>query len=390
MIPWWKVKRETVRLREQSAAWLSNLYEPFLQKRHDRWRERQPQPADLGVALDRKVAIFLIYQPKGVAPSILVTLQWLVDNGYAPLVVANTPLSDQDRARVSPLAWRIFERPNFGYDFGGYRDGILLLSAWGLVPDRLLIINDSVWMPLRQDSTLIARLEAMDADLVGGIQHTDNKNSSGKVRRGHIESYLYLLNSRAVRSQGFQAFWKNYPVSSNRLNAVRRGERQFTHLMHVAELKVCGIFSKQVFLDGISDQDDDFLWRTLLYGSYVETYLRQERDDLVKQEVSAPGWRDAALRHIKRTADRRRFNACFAYPSDALLGMDFMKKSAGSTGDGGASLHSRLRQQLLQAVAAGDLPPLAPAVHAEIYEKDYDITGSRLKSEIAPASVGRT
>ena len=383
MIPWWKVKRETVRLREQTAAWLGNLYEPFLKKKHDRWRERQPQPPDLGIALDRKVAIFLIYQPMGVAASILVTLQWLVDNGYAPLVVANTPLSDQDRARISPLAWRIFERPNFGYDFGGYRDGVLLLDAWGVVPDRLLIINDSVWMPTRPDSTLIKTVEDVDADLVGGIQHTDSKKSLGKVRRGHIESYLYLLSAKAVRSQGFREFWRNYRVSSQRRNAVQRGERQFTHLMHEAGLKVCGIFSRQEFMDRVSSQDDDFLRRTLFYASYVETYLREERDDLLNQEDSGCGWRNAALRHIRRTTDRRRFNACFAYPSDILLGMDFMKKSPGSTGDGGASLHSRLRRQLLRAVAAGDLPPLAPAVHAEIHEKEKYIADDEVKPAIA-------
>ena len=370
MIPLWKIKRETVRLREQTAAWLSNLYEPALKRSHDRWRDRQPVPQDQGVALTGKVAIFLIYQPKGVAPSILATLHWLVGNGYAPLVVANTPLTESDRSDVTALAWRIFERPNFGYDFGGYRDGVMLLDAWGISPDRLLIINDSVWMPLRCDSTLLARLEAVPADVVGGILHSDSTRRSGELRRGHLESYIYLVNANALRSEAFHNFWRNYPVSSKRLNAVHRGERRFAFLMKDAGLTVDGLFSRETFLDRMAEQDNAFLRRALTYASYVEPYLEAEGARLLQKDSSDPDWRDCVLQHIARTAERRRFNACFAYPSDALLGMDFMKKSPGSTGNGGASLHSRLRRQLLNAVVAGDLPPLAPEIFAEIADKE--------------------
>lgn len=370
MIPLWKVRREIVRLGEQIAAWLSIFYEPFLKVWHDRWRDRQPAPPDLGVTITRKVAVFLIYQPAGVAPSILVTLRWLVTNGYAPLVVTNAPLSDGDRDRLAPFCWRIFERPNFGYDFGGYRDGVILLDAWGITPERLLIINDSVWMPTRSNSTLIARLEAEAADVVGGIRHSDRKSRSGETRRGHLESYLYLANEKAVKADAFREFWRDYPVSSKRLNAVRRGERRFAHMMEDAGLRVVGLFSRQIFLDLIAQQDDDFLWRTLIYASYVERNLFEEGRQLLQQRVSNLNWRQHVLLHIKRTVERRRFNACFAYPSDVLLGMDFMKKSPGSTGDGGASLHSRLRRQFLSAVAAGDIAPLSPEVFAEIVQKE--------------------
>jgi len=94
------------------------------------------------------------------------------------------------------VSWRVIERPNFGYDFGGYRDGILLLEAWGIAPERLLILNDSIWMPLAPNSTLIDRFEAAEGAVIGGILHPDKvrRRVVKRVRRGFVESYLYLIN----------------------------------------------------------------------------------------------------------------------------------------------------------------------------------------------------
>ena len=366
MIPLWKIKREAQRVKEVVSAWTANLYEPLLTKRHDRWRRNQSQPSNQGVSQTDKIAIFLIYQPHGVAASVLVTLRWLIAHGYAPLVVANTPLSAADQKRLAPVTWRIFQRPNFGYDFGGYRDGILLLDAWGIFPKRVLILNDSVWMPTDNNSTLIERLEANGADIVGGIQHSDSTRRSGAVRRGHLESYLYLVNEAAWQTTAFRSFWQSYPASNKRLNAVYRGERRFTYVMQDANLAVGSLFTKQIFLDQLARQDDQFLRRTLKYASYVETELRGESLYLLAQDPASAGWRDMALDHIRRTCERRRFNACFVLPALNLLGMDFIKKSPGSTGDGGASLHSRMRHQLLRAATAGDLPHLEPEMLQEI------------------------
>ena len=367
MIPLWKIKRELARFGEETAARLANVYEPFLRRRHDAWRSRQPVPEDMGVEFAGKVAIFLIYQPKGVAPSILATLRWLAANGFAPLVISNAPVSDADRNRLRPLVWRLLERPNFGYDFGGYRDGVLLLRDWGVVPERLMILNDSVWMPTRPESNLIARMEAVDADIVGGIEHPDSTKRYGGTHRGHLESYLYLVNARACASDALLAFWRDYPASSKRMNAIRRGERQFASRMRDAGLTTKGLFSRQAFVDGLARQTDAVLRRTLTYASYVEPDLVAEGARLIERRPDDPTWREDVIRHIDKTTTRRRFNAGFCYPADALYGMDFIKKSPGPTGGGtGASLHGLMRRKLLEAVRAGDLPPLGPEVLTEI------------------------
>lgn len=361
MIPRWKLRRELVRAKDRFAAMTGILYEPLLQRRHNRWREAQPVPPDLGVPFTGKAAIFLIYQPGRIAPSILTTLRWLAANGYSPLVVANTPIPSADRPALEALCWRLFERPNFGYDFGGYLDGVLLLEAWGVRPDRLMILNDSVWMPQRADSTLIRRLEEVDADLVGGTMHGPH----GKWR-GHLESYLYLVNRGCLESQAFRQFWSQYRCSNAKQNAIWRGERQFTSEMQVGGLKAEGLFSLERFLRMIADLSPETLRKVLDYASYVEPEHAQERDALLAEFQTSENWKTRALAHVDRAARRRRFNAVFIYPCDCLLGMDFVKKSTGSSGLLGMSLHHEMRRAYLRAVAAADLPPLAPEVQSEM------------------------
>jgi hypothetical protein len=199
MIPTWKLRREGYRFAEYLWAAAGLAYEPFLKIRHDRWRRTLPVPGDGGVPMTGKVALILAYQPTGIAASTWLTLEHLTAQGYAPLFISNAPLSPEDRATLTPLTWRIIERPNYGYDFGGYRDGILLLNDWGIRPERLFMMNDSIWFPLGPGSTLIKRLEAAEGDIIGGFLHPDTpRRRFGTIREGFLESYLYRTRSSTM------------------------------------------------------------------------------------------------------------------------------------------------------------------------------------------------
>jgi hypothetical protein len=367
MIPVWKLRRELHRGYEHLWALAGLVYEPVLKWLHDRWRNRLDLPPDQGITPAGKVAIVLVYQPRGIAPSLVVTLRHLVAQGYAPLIVSNAPLSPASLATLAPVVWRIVERPNFGYDFGGYRDGILLLRRWGTRVERLIVMNDSIWMPLQPGSNLVARMEAATGDVIGGFKHPDTlRKRGGKRRAGFVESYLYLFNEPALNHPAMIRFWQGYRVSSNKLNAVYRGERGFSRRMDAAGLTVTGLFTPAGLLAALREKPVATLRLSLTYAAYTEDDLSSECSDLLQRDPGAAGWREDALRHVEKTIARRRFNASFPYPSIALLGMDFLKKSAGPSGQGGASLHSQMRRQYLRAVKAGDLPEPFPEVLTEI------------------------
>lgn len=366
--PLWKVYRELDRSCQALHAAIARVYEPIVQRRHDRNRDRLLQIQDGRVAQTGKIALFLVFQPKGLRPTVLQTCAYLVSRGYAPLVISNAPLQEADLQTLIGCAWKILVRPNYGYDFGGYRDGVLWLHDQGILPERLMILNDSIWFPVWPGETLIDRMEAAPADFVGAVIHPAQKRrKSAALRPAFLESYLYIVNQTALRSPAFYRFWQDFKVSSIKFNAVYRGERSFSHRLEQAGLIAQGIFHAEVLDAAIRARDVGFLRKVLDYGAYTDPDFQAERDALLARDSAEPDWRAAALAHIHKVIGRRSSYASFPYASFHLLGVPFLKKSRLTfLGTAFGTVQIKMRTQLLRAIDAGDLPPPYPEVLAEI------------------------
>lgn len=371
MIPKWKIARELDRAGQQLRALVGLVWEPIAQRAYDRQRSQNLDVEDGAVPVADKIALFLLYQPNGLLASTLLTCSHFVEKGYAPLIVSNAPLSREDRDRLSPLCWKSVVRPNYGYDFGGYRDGILSLADWGIAPDRLIILNDSVWFPIGPGETLIDRMEALDADLVGAVVHPAmTRRRLSTKRRAFLESYFYLANRRVLDHPSFARFWRKFRVSSNKYNAVYRGERGFSHAMEKAGLRVDGVLDPGKLLAALERADDLVLRKTLTYAAYTDEDFIAENAALMDQAISAD-WRVSTLSHIRRVVGRRSFHASFPFASILLLGTPYIKKGTGTfLKRTYGTLHSVMRRQYLAAVRAADLPSPFPEVLAEIAARD--------------------
>jgi Rhamnan synthesis protein F len=368
MPPFWKVYRELDRTRQMLHAMIGRIYEPFVQRAHDRKRDQILQVRDGHVPLGQKVALLLIYQPKGVSPTVMLTCRHLVAKGYAPMVVSNTPLSDADLAALAVCTWKTILRPNYGYDFGGYRDGILWLQDRDIAPERLMILNDSIWFPVWPEETLIERMEALPADLAGAVIHpVQRRRKVSALRPAFIESYFYIANRPALQSAAFREFWQGFRVSSIKYNAVYRGERSFSHFLERGGLTARGIVSPETVVAAVAAEDDEFLAKTLTYGAYTDPEFETERDALMVSGTESPGWRASALAHVTKVAHRRSAYASFPYPAFRLLDVPFVKKSRlmffGKTY---GTVQIKMRTQLIRAIKSGDLPMPLPEVFAEI------------------------
>lgn len=276
-----------------------------------------------------KPAIYLIYQPDGIAHSSLTTLDWLVEHGYAPVVVANSPVYQKDERDLLDRCALLVQRPNFGYDFGGYKDGIRLIVRRGITPERLIIMNDSVWMPMVPD--LMDRLEERrDVDILGLIEDEKiNHDRDGGQPSGlrHIESYFYMISGKAWRSPAFKNFWTDYQMTDSKPDTIKFGEIDFSRKMQRAGLVSGALTSRALFLERLTEQDDQFIATSLKYASYGDSDLRRQGDKLRALAMETPGWRDKALDHMRRCVNRRRFNAAFCYANDQIFGMLFVKKN---------------------------------------------------------------
>lgn len=237
--PAWKVKRELFRVKEQvQDALLPRFADRLRQFWHDRNIGKRLVETPGALAITPRVAVFVLFQPKGVAESTFLTLDHLVQENWSALVISNVPLSSADRLRLAARSAHVIERPNVGYDFGAYREGWRWLIRHHHGLDRLILMNDSTWFPLRMQDDSLRRMEALDADLTGHIFKTEKSEAKG---RDHIESHLLMLGSRALGHPRIQTFWSHYPMTNSKALTIQRGEKGIAQTALAAGLKVEGL-----------------------------------------------------------------------------------------------------------------------------------------------------
>lgn len=356
MIPGWKIRRELSRLAQQLRGIPEAITDPLAVRSLDRAVAAGLPRFDGQVPMDGKVAIYLLFQPRGISESTLHTCRWLAEQGIAPFVVSNAPLSMQDRARLAPCIWRGVERPNFGYDFGGYRDGLICLDQWGVEPDTLFILNDSIWLPTVPDSDIIGRLLDDPADIAGTILR----------RRGEerfLESYLYRIGQRALSHPAFRRYWNDLRLTSNKYHVIRRGERGFSAAMRAAGLTLSGIYDAEGLPEAAAAQGEAFLRKALKYAAYIDPPLAEERRLLLSE--AGEGWTDRVIAHMKATLRKRQGYSSFPFAMVALFAYPVLKKSS-------EPVSAAWRRAHLSAIAAGDLPMPPEPVLSDIRQRESD------------------
>lgn len=358
--PFWKVRRELDRIATQTARSVGRyVHDPIRKPIYD-WTARWRQQITRGsLPLTDRVAVFVVFQPKGLAASIHLTLQHLRQNGFSVLVVSNGPLRADDRATLAANAALVMERPNVGYDFGAYRDGIRHLWSLGHDLSRLVLMNDSTWFPLRRDDDSLARMEALGADLAGHIFKTENEEKRGN---DHVEAHLLMISKDFLRSQEFKSFWTRYAMSDRRSTTVKFGEKAFSQLALGSGRTVRTLMGREWLLATLGRLEDSDLKVVL---DWTIDGFGQGRIDAARfRRAAANGelWRDDYLNWVDVSLRNSRvflLSASFVMPALVYGGMGFAKKAQD------IRFH-HARQELLDLEADSLIPPLDDAVRSEI------------------------
>mgnify|MGYP003314666392 CR=1 FL=1 len=127
---------------------------------------------------------------------------------------------------------------NFGYDAGGHREAIFLLSGRISSLDNLILLNDSTWFPINKDDSYIDFIENSNLDFIGATSHygfkrqrlPSKKTSLSKPqfnfnnKNFHYASYALSFSKKILKDENFLKFWKNLRLSGTKNLVVRRGE----------------------------------------------------------------------------------------------------------------------------------------------------------------------
>ena len=352
--PLWKVRRELDRIC--TAAWRGlrgALIEPPRQWLYDSTSAHKEHRVTGQQELGTRVAVFVVFQRDGLAKSLLLTMDHLAAEGWSVVVVSNGPLSDTDTALITQKAAMLLIRPNVGYDFGGYRAGLRLLQDCGHTPERLILMNDSVWFPLREGDDCLRRMEASGAAMAGHIFKTENKKG-----HDHLESHLLMLSSDALTHPAWKQFWDRFVMSDDRVTTIWRGEKGLSQALISAGLDVRGLMTRETLLQGLRALSDPDL-------RDVMAQVVHHRDDAQRHCAAishGDGWRAAFLDWVEeslRNSRQHLISVTFVAPAMQLCGMGFVKK----TSDRRFHL---AREKVLGLAAQGHIAPMHPQVQLEI------------------------
>lgn len=355
MPPIWKIKRELLGLYDQIKAILLILLTPLRKFFYDRYELNEINVIHGDRCLQEKLVIFLVFQPNGLSESIFESIRYIVQQSYEILFISNGKIKESDINKIIPLCWRVIERKNIGYDFGGYRCGLHYLKNQNIFPENLTLINDSVWFPLIPDLDFLNQTECIDSDFGGAVFLSNSKRKN----KGLVLSYWLTIRKSLLQTSQFWSYWRKYIPTSNKTLTVKRGERGLSHHMYLAGLDLDGVFSTEKFLNVIHDASHCQLKLTLKYGSFTDPAFQDECTQLYDMAEETDLWRNSCLDFINRVVKRRNFLHSFCYPCVAILRVPFIKKN-------NLRLQVLMRQKYLQAVYAGDLPSPSPSILKEI------------------------
>ena len=242
-LPFWKIKRELKRVFSQAANMPGSLADDYLSGQKYGFNPDAIRQTKGQVPVSTEACIFLIYPDRGILSSHLQVLEQMKAEGIYPVLVSNIPLTDAQRAVLAPLCGLMLERPNAGYDFGGYRDAVLLIEDMLGQLDRLFILNDSVWV-IPSAPSWFAQARAAGTQFVGA---TSNYGNANRIYEGasdapwgytpthknfHYASYALMFDDSILQSKSFLEYWRRIRLSDAKKKTVRRGEIGLTqHLM---------------------------------------------------------------------------------------------------------------------------------------------------------------
>jgi hypothetical protein len=267
MIPSWKIKREMKRLMQKLGYLPEIMSAVQAKRRYDENKASNITIINGQSPLTDELAIFLLYQPDGILASTLHTIDYFASQGIATLVVSNAPISKKDQEQLIPRAWKVMIRPNFGYDFGGYRDAILHVLDVVPCPKRLYVLNDSVWFPLQSDSDLVAEVRAQNSDLYGFVLNNRVRSS----RRTHVQSYFFSFGPRVLVSPDFRAYWEKLFLTNNKDLVIRRCEIPMTRFFKRLGFSVSARHYYNHAAKALKKLDNKTLQSVIAYQTHVDT-----------------------------------------------------------------------------------------------------------------------
>lgn len=148
------------------------------------------------------------------------------------LFITNSNLADNDIEKVLKITPHVLKRDNKGFDFGGWKEGLLQRGKeYYSKFDEVILLNNSCFPPVFDIEEMFHKMESQDIDFWGDTifpYSSDGNYIRKECIPEHLQSYLMVFNSNVIGSEAFWSFWNNIPMYEKFIDVVGECESQFT------------------------------------------------------------------------------------------------------------------------------------------------------------------
>lgn len=171
--------------------------------------------------------------------------------GRTVILVSNSPVfpvREQEKAarHCALVAWR----HNHGYDFGAWRDGLMLAPDYDRL-DSVIFANDSVYGPFQPLKPMLDRMKPDEADVWGLTDSWDT--------RWHLQSYFILYHRRALQHPDVRTMWRQWKHVNSKSWVIRNREIGLTAVLHKAGLNCAALFPYRDLVQGFASEAAEVL-----------------------------------------------------------------------------------------------------------------------------------
>jgi len=182
-------------------------------------------------------ALFFVHynQQNLLSDYILYTLKEMKPLFTTVVFISNSPLPQDKIKQVEKYADTILQRPNKGFDFGAWRDGLLKFGWDNLaLYDSITLMNDTCFGPLFPMEEVYKKMENSIADFWGitnqGTVKSGMPGTNGPIPE-YLQSYFMVFNKRVIESEIFKNFWINVQDCGDVNKVIQKYETQLTQIL---------------------------------------------------------------------------------------------------------------------------------------------------------------
>lgn len=203
----------------------------------------------------RRLLLYVVYDRRGdVEQYIPYALDALREHCDRIVVVANGGLTVQGRTMLAPVADRVIERENRGFDIWGYKEGLDAVADELSDFDEIILANDTWYGPVGDFRAVFDRMDARPLHFWGMTDHVrvePNPFTRDGYLAYHLQSYWTAVRRDMFLSDPWIAYWRDLPELTSYSDAVVIHEAVFTE--HFVDLGFVGEVAFPTLTDKIEN-----------------------------------------------------------------------------------------------------------------------------------------